>query len=50
MRLPWLEVASMVPLPATANDVGADIIVVEAFLDARSSSCNHMILVIDISH
>ena len=44
MRLPWLEVASMVPLPAMANDVGEDIIEVEAFLNASSFSY-HVILV-----
>jgi len=42
MRLPWLEVASMVPLPAMANDVGEDIIEVEAFLDASSFSYNRV--------
>ena len=42
MRLPWLEVASMVPLPVMANDVGEDIIEVEAFLDASSFSYNRV--------
>ena len=44
MRLPWLEVASMVPLPVMANDVGEDIIEVEAFLDASSFSYNRVIV------
>ena len=44
MRLPWLEVASMVPLPTMANDVGEDIIEVEAFLDASSFSYNRVIV------
>ena len=44
MRLPKLEVASMVHLPAMANDVGNDIIEVEVFLDACSFSYNPMIL------
>ena len=43
MRLPWLEVASMVPLPAMANDVGENIIEVETFLDASSFSYNRVI-------
>jgi len=34
----------MVHLPAMANDVGNDIIEVEAFLDASSFSYNHVIL------
>jgi len=44
MRLPWLEVASMVHLPLMANDVGEYIIEVEAFLDASSFSYNRVIL------
>ena len=44
MRLPWLEVASMVPLPTMANDVAEDIIEVEAFLDASSFTYNRVIL------
>ena len=44
MRLPWLEVASMVPLPVMANDVGEDIIEVEAFLDASSFTYSRVIL------
>ena len=41
MRLPWLD-KSMVPLPVMANDVGEDIIEVEAFLDASSFSYNRV--------
>ena len=44
MRLPWLEVTSMVHLPLMANDVGEYIIEVEAFLDASSFSYNRVIL------
>jgi len=43
MHLPWLEEASMVPLPAMANDVGENIIEVETFLDASSFSYNRVI-------
>ena len=44
MRLLWLEVASMVHVPAMANDVGNDIVEVEAFLDASSFSYNRVII------
>ena len=44
MHLPWLEEASMVPLPAMANDVGENIIEVETFLDASSFSYNRVIV------
>jgi hypothetical protein len=50
MLFPWLEVASLMPLPTMANDVGDDIIEIDAFPDAAPSHVTTVIVILDRSH